>query len=64
MVRSTPNGLQELKVPLKDILHAKEPDMPIQTDDVTYIPSSRIKAALNAGALATSLGTVALYRIP
>lgn len=64
MVRSTPTGLQELQVPLKKILHAKAPDMPVQADDIIYVPSSRIKAVLNAGALATSLGTVALYRIP
>ena len=64
MVRSTPSGLKELPVPLKHIMHAKAPDMPVQADDIIYVPSSRIKEALNTSALATTLGTVALYRIP
>ncbi len=64
MVRSTPSGLKELPVPLKQIMHAKAADMPVQADDIIYVPSSRIKEMLNASALATTLGTVALYRIP
>jgi polysaccharide export outer membrane protein len=64
MIRSTPSGLKELQVPLKNILRAKAPDMPVQADDIIYVPSSRIKEVLNVGALATTLGTVALYRIP
>jgi polysaccharide export outer membrane protein len=64
MVRSTPSGLKELQVPLKNIMHAKAPDMPVQADDIIYVPSSRIKEALNAGALTTTLATVAIYRIP
>jgi polysaccharide export outer membrane protein len=64
MVRRTPSGLQELKVPLKNILRAKAPDIPVQADDIIYVPSSRIKEVLNAGALATTLSTVAIYRIP
>jgi polysaccharide biosynthesis/export protein len=64
MVRRTPSGLQEMRVPLKNILRAKAPDMPVQADDIIYVPSSTIKAALNASALATSLATVAIYRIP
>ena len=38
--------------------------MPVEADDIIYVPSSRLKEALNVGALATTLGTVALYRIP
>src|SRR5712692_8194734 len=64
MLRRTPNGLQELPVPLKDLLRAKVADIPVQADDIIYVPSSRIKTALNASALLTTLGTSALYRIP
>ena len=64
MVRSTPSGLKELPVPLKRIMHAKAPDMSVQADDIIYVPSSKIKEVLNASALATTLSTVALYRIP
>jgi len=64
MVRRTPSGLQELSVPLKNILRAKAPDMPVQADDIIYVPSSNVKAFLNASSLITSLGTLAIYRIP
>jgi polysaccharide export outer membrane protein len=64
MIRRTPTGLQELPVPLKDLLRAKVADMPVQADDIIYVPSSRVKTALNASALLTTLGTTALYRIP
>jgi polysaccharide biosynthesis/export protein len=64
MLRRTPNGLQELPVPLKDLLRAKVADIPVQADDIIYVPSSRMKTALNASALLTTLGTTALYRVP
>ncbi len=64
MIRRTPNGLQEVPVALKDLLRAKIPDIPLQADDILYVPSSRVKNALNAGALITTLGTTALYRVP
>jgi polysaccharide export outer membrane protein len=64
MLRRTPNGLEELPVPLKNVMHAKAPDIPLEADDIVFIPSSRLKSALNSGALLTALGSVALYRIP
>jgi len=45
-------------------LRAKIADIPLQADDILYVPSSRVKTALNAGALLSTLGTTALYRIP
>jgi len=64
MIRRTPNGLQEVPVALKDLLRAKIADIPLQADDILYVPSSRVKTALNAGALLSTLGTTALYRVP
>jgi len=49
---------------LKDILRAKTPDMQLEPDDIIFVPNSRMKEVLNGGALAMTLGTVALYRIP
>jgi hypothetical protein len=51
-------------VPLKDLLHAKVADIPLQADDIVYVPSSRLKAAVNASTLLSTLGTTALYRVP
>ena len=64
MLRRTSNGLKEIPVPLKNILRAKAPDVPLEPDDIIFVPNSRVKEALNGGALAMTLGTVALYRIP
>jgi polysaccharide export outer membrane protein len=64
MIRRTPNGLQQVPVPLKNLLRAKAPDMPLEPEDIIFVPNSRIKQVLNAGALATTLATVGLYRIP
>ncbi len=64
MLRRTPNGLQELRVPLKELLHAKVADIPVQADDIIYVPSSRLKTAMNVGALLTTVGTAAIYKVP
>lgn len=64
MIRRTQNGLQELPVPLKNLLHAKIADIPLKPDDILYVPSSRLKTLLNAGALVTMAGAAALYRLP
>src|SRR5713226_8434339 len=64
MIRRTSTGLEELPVPLKELMHAKVPDIPLQADDIVYVPSSRLKAAVNASALLSTLGTTALYRVP
>ena len=64
MLRKTPSGLKELPVPLKNILQAKAPDMPVQAEDIIYVPRSRVKAALAPGVLLNTLAAVAIYRIP
>ena len=64
MVRRTSTGLQEIPIPLKDLLRAKGNDLPVEAGDVLYIPSSRLKSTLNAGALLTSAGSAAVYRFP
>jgi polysaccharide biosynthesis/export protein len=64
MLRRTPSGLQELRVPLKELLHAKVADIPVQADDIIYVPSSRLKTAMNAGALLSTIGTAAIYKVP
>jgi len=64
MLRSTSNGRKELQVPLKDILRAKAPDMPVQAEDIIYVPRSRLKTALAPGVLLNSALAVAIYRIP
>lgn len=64
MVRRTASGLKEIPVPMKSLLHAKVADFPMKPGDIIYVPSSRVKSALNAGALVSSAGAAAVYRIP
>ncbi len=64
MVRRTPSGLKEIPVPMKELLHAKTADLRMQAGDIVYVPSSRVKSALNTGALVSSAGAAAVYRLP
>ena len=64
MLRRTPTGLEQRPVPLKELLHAKVADIPVQPEDIIFIPTSRMKEALNLGSLAMTAGTAAIYRVP
>ena len=64
MLRKTPNGLEQIPVPLKKIISAKAPDVQLEPDDIIFIPNSKLKEILNGGALITTLGAGAIYRIP
>ena len=46
LIRKSESGPQEISVSLKKILEAKAPDVPLQADDVLFIPSSAKNAAL------------------
>jgi polysaccharide export outer membrane protein len=43
IVRKSPSGLQEIPVPLKKIMRSKAPDMPMQAEDILFVPSSATK---------------------
>ncbi len=63
LVRSTPNGPTEMTLPLKKLLAAKAPDMPLQPDDIIFVPGSTAKSAGKRG-LDTALQTltgIAIY---
>ena len=65
IVRKTPFGQQEIPVRLNKILHSKAPDVPMQANDILFIPSSKSKmAAVRAADVAVSLASgVAYYGI-
>jgi polysaccharide export outer membrane protein len=65
ILRRTPEGTQQIKVPLKKILSAKVKDMPMVSEDILFVPSStrKVVAARSAEALtqmATALSLVAI----
>ena len=57
---------EEMSVDVKDVLNGKKPDVPLQGDDILFIPGSTgKKAALRALEAAVQTGTgLAIWRIP
>jgi len=64
LLRRTENGFQEQGIDLKKLLRGKAHDVPVRDQDILFVPSSGIKSALNVSALAASVGTAAIYRVP
>jgi polysaccharide export outer membrane protein len=64
MLRRGPNGVQQIPVPLQKLMEGKTADIPVEADDVLYVPSSRYKTILSEGALITSASQAAIYRLP
>jgi polysaccharide biosynthesis/export protein len=50
IIRKTPTGVQEIPMPLKKILSAKASDIPLQPDDVVFVPQSATKGVARRGA--------------
>jgi protein involved in polysaccharide export with SLBB domain len=59
ILRQIPGGgIQEIPIPLKKILYAKSPDIPMTKGDVLFIPGSAAKvAAYQTASVAMSLTT-------
>jgi len=58
ILRQTPNGVQQIPVPLKKVLYAKAPDVPLVKGDILFVPSSAAKsAAYRTADAATSMST-------
>jgi polysaccharide biosynthesis/export protein len=64
MMRRSTSGLQEIPVPLSKMLRGKQADMPVQPDDILYVPSSAVKSVLSLGSIVTLTSQAAVYRIP
>jgi polysaccharide export outer membrane protein len=66
ILRQTPNGIEQIPVELKKVLHAKAPDVALSKGDVLFIPGSSAKAAAYrtgeaAMSLTTALAVVAVH---
>jgi polysaccharide export outer membrane protein len=58
IVRRTPDGEKEILVPLDKILVSKAPDVPMQSNDILFIPTNKGKmAAARTADVAISLAT-------
>ena len=66
IIRKTPGGMEETPISLKKILAAKAPDLPMQAEDVLFVPGSASKSAAARGVeavlqAATALSIVAVH---
>lgn len=62
LIRKTPDGRQEIPFDLGKILTAKASDMPLQDDDIVFIPSSAAKGGLkNIPGVLASIAAAAIY---
>lgn len=65
ILRRTPQGTQQIKIPLQKIMRAKVADMPMQSEDILFVPSSTRKVVVARSAeavtqMATALTLVAI----
>jgi polysaccharide biosynthesis/export protein len=59
MIRHTPEGLKDIRLPLRRVMEAKIADIDLQADDIIWVPSSKTKGI--AGATASSVLNSLLY---
>jgi len=64
LIRKSPNGQEEIPLPLKKILSAKAPDVKLQPDDIVFVPSSTAKSVgkRSLEAIVQAATGVAIYR--
>jgi polysaccharide export outer membrane protein len=64
LIRKTPNGPEEIPIPLSKILTSKAPDQKLQADDIVFVPSSAAKSAARRSleAIVQTATGVAIYR--
>jgi polysaccharide export outer membrane protein len=65
IIRKGPTGMTETQVPLKKMLEAKAPDIPLQGDDILFIPVSggRMMAARTLEAAMSLATSVSIYAV-
>jgi polysaccharide biosynthesis/export protein len=65
LIRTTPQGRQEIPVNLNKILQAKSTDISMQDNDILFIPSSAAKGALHTvGQAIPTAAAATIYRVP
>jgi polysaccharide biosynthesis/export protein len=64
LLHRTETGFQEQQIDLTKLLRGKAHDVPVQNEDILFIPSSAIKEALNASTLIGIAAGAAIYRVP
>jgi polysaccharide biosynthesis/export protein len=63
IIRTIGLDRKEVHVDIKKIMNGKAPDPVLQADDIVFLPSSSMKAAIKNGGIGTLLGIVSLMLI-
>jgi polysaccharide export outer membrane protein len=65
LIRTTPQGRQEIPVNLKKILSSKQTDLAMRDNDILFVPSSAAKNALkDIETVMPTAAAASIYRIP
>ena len=56
-------GRQVIRVDLKRIVDGRDPDPVLQPEDIVFLPSSSMKAAIKNGGIGTLLGIVSVLLV-
>ena len=65
LIRTTPQGREEIPINLKNILKSQTADLKLQADDIVFIPGSKAKDALvGAQAMLPAAAAATIYRVP
>jgi len=64
LMRRNRNGVQDINIPLGKMLRGKMGDMPVQPDDILYVPLSGAKAVFSPVTIFSLASQAAIYRIP
>jgi len=63
IIRSVGTGRQVVRVDLKKIINGKAPDPVLQPEDIIFLPTSTMKAAIKSGGFGTLLGIVSILLV-
>ena len=63
IIRSVGTGRQVVRVDLKKIIEGKAPDPVLQPEDIVFLPTSSMKAAIKSGGIGTLLGIVSILLV-
>jgi polysaccharide export outer membrane protein len=63
IIRSVGTGRQVIRVDLKKIVEGKAPDPVLEAEDIIFLPSSSMKAAIKSGGIGTLLGIVSILLV-
>jgi polysaccharide export outer membrane protein len=63
IIRSVGTGRQVIRVDLKKIVNGQEPDPVLQPEDIVFLPTNSMKAAIKNGGIGTLLGIVSILLV-